>query len=262
MSTQDKIRGDFSGLAQDYSKYRPGYAGSVVSAVLGLVSKPIDQINFVDVGAGTGIWTRLVNARGVGSTVAVEPNDDMRSTGEWDSQSTLISWRKGTGDRTGLPAGSADLLTMASSFHWVDFDAGVTEFSRVLRPSGWFVALWNPRCIEASPLLVQIEKHLKKLKPDLERVSSGRSGITATLTERLWACGTFQDVLYLEGRHVQHMTPDEYIGVWRSVNDIQSQLGNANFARFIEFVREKTADLEVIETVYLTRAWAARTRDS
>jgi ubiquinone/menaquinone biosynthesis C-methylase UbiE len=224
------------------------------------VKKPVDQIDFVDVGAGTGIWTRLVHGRGVRSTAAVEPNDDMRNAGMQDSQGTAISWRKGSGEDTGLAPQSADLLSMASSFHWVDFDKGVDEFSRVLRPNGWFLALWNPRYIEANPLLVRIEQRLQDLKPDLVRVSSGRSGITATLTERLWACGNFQDVVYLEGRHVRQMTPEEYIGAWRSVNDIQSQLGAQKFASFLDYVREQTASHDRIETVYLTRAWAAQTR--
>ena len=38
------------------------------------------------------------------------------------------------------------------------FDKATSEFSRVLKPDGCFVALWNPRLIEANPLLVEIER--------------------------------------------------------------------------------------------------------
>ena len=61
---------------------------------------------------------------------------------------------------------------MASSFHWPDFDAVVHALSRVLRPGGVFMALWNTRCHESNPLLVEIEDYLYALVPELKRVSS------------------------------------------------------------------------------------------
>ena len=53
--------GDFTGLASDYSKHRPDYCPSVLKALVGLLGKPATEIDFVDVGAGTGIWTRMVH---------------------------------------------------------------------------------------------------------------------------------------------------------------------------------------------------------
>ncbi len=250
---------DFTGLAEDYSSYRPGYSASVLDAILGLVGKPTPAIDFVDVGAGTGIWTRMVAQRGVASATAVEPNDDMRGFGERDSRHLPIAWRQGSGEATGLADGCCDLLSMASSFHWTDFDKATREFHRLLRPHGLFVALWNPRLIEVNPLLVDIETELTRLKgSNIQRVSSGRSGITETLTERLFASPYFDDVVYLEGRHVARQTPEHYLGVWRSVNDLQAQLGAQRFAQFLDFVAEKTAGLPYMEATYLTRAWAAR----
>jgi SAM-dependent methyltransferase len=250
--------GDFTGLAGDYAKFRPGYAPQVATALLGFLGKDVASVDAADVGAGTGIWTRIVAARGVRSMVAVEPNDDMRGQGVETSRGTSITWRKGTAEVTGLGDGSVDLLTMASSFHWADFDVACKEFHRALRPGGVFAALWNPRFIEANPLLVEIEAKIAELKPDIKRVSSGRSGLTERLTEMLTKCPLFSDVLYLEGRHVQTQTPAQYLGAWRSVNDLQVQLGPDLFAKFLDFVVEKTANVPAIETTYLTRMWAAR----
>lgn len=73
--------GDFTGLDKDYSQHRPDYCPSVIDALLGLLGRPISEVNFVDVGAGTGIWKRMVYDKGVKSTTAVEPNDDMRANG-------------------------------------------------------------------------------------------------------------------------------------------------------------------------------------
>jgi ubiquinone/menaquinone biosynthesis C-methylase UbiE len=250
--------GEFTGLAPSYSRYRPCYCASVLSAVLALIDKPVAEIDAADVGAGTGIWTRALAARGLRTIVAVEPNDDMRQHGIQDSEATNIVWRQGSGEATGLANSSTDLLTMASSFHWVDFARGMEEFHRVLRPGGRFVALWNPRYLDDSPLFLEIEAKLNSLKPDIQRVSSGRSGITEQLTRKLWQLNGFSDVIYLEGRHQVEMTVEHYIGAWRSVNDVQVQLGAEKFRSFLDYVQEMLTGIEKMPVTYLTRAWAAR----
>jgi ubiquinone/menaquinone biosynthesis C-methylase UbiE len=250
--------GDFTGLAGDYAKFRPSYAPQVATALLGLLRREERSVDAADVGAGTGIWTRMLAARGLRSVVAVEPNDDMRGQGVETSANTVITWRKGSAEATGLADASVDLVTMASSFHWADFDNACGEFHRILRAGGVFAALWNPRLIEANPLLVEIEAQITRLKPDIKRVSSGRSGLTEKLTERLSGRKEFTAVLYLEGRHVNRQTPEEYLGAWRSVNDLQVQLGAVLFQKFLDYVRQRTSALSAIETTYLTRAWAAQ----
>ena len=250
--------GDFTGLAGNYARFRPGYAPQVATAILGYLGLDPATVDTVDVGAGTGIWTRTLAARGLRSVTAVEPNDDMREQGIETSKNTGVAWHKGSAEVTGRPDGSADLLSMASSFHWADFEKACAEFHRVLRPNGVFVALWNPRYIEANPLLVEIEDQIAKLKPDIRRVSSGRSGLTERLTDLLSAAPQFSEVLYLEGRHSAQQTPEQYIGAWRSVNDLQVQLGPDLFQKFLGYVEERTKGLEAIETTFLTRAWVAR----
>jgi ubiquinone/menaquinone biosynthesis C-methylase UbiE len=250
--------GDYTGLAGDYAKFRPGYASQVATAILGYVRRDTASIDAADIGAGTGIWTRILAARGLHSITAVEPNDDMRAQGIETSRGTGIIWRKGSAEATGLPDGSADLVSMASSLHWTDFDKACDEFHRILRPGGVFVALWNPRSIDANPLLAEIEAQITQLKPDIQRVSSGRSGITERLTDMLSAKPQFDEVLYLEGRHSVSQTPEQYMGAWRSVNDLQVQLGPELFRKFLDFTEERIAGLTAIETTYVTRAWMAR----
>jgi len=260
--TKTSLRaGDFTGLAKDYSQHRPDYCSSVLNALLGMLDKPVRDVDFTDVGAGTGIWTRMVQDKGVKSVTAIEPNDDMRAKGVSDSVGTSVRWLTGNAEKTGLSDASCDWLTMASSFHWADFDMATHEFKRVLRPGGRFSALWNPRLIEANPLLVEIEAYLDTLRPNIKRVSSGRSGITETLTEQFWASPCFDDVVYLEGRHVIEMTTERYMGAWRSVNDLRVQLGPDKFDAFLAFVEQRISGLDIIEATYLTRAWSCRRKD-
>jgi SAM-dependent methyltransferase len=248
--------GDFTRLAKDYAQHRPDYSPSALNGLLGLLNMPTGEVDFVDVGAGTGIWTRMVEAKGVRTCTAVEPNEEMRRHAS--TAGRTIRWLIGTAEQTGLADVCCDWLTMASSFHWADFDLALAEFKRVLRPGGRFTALWNPRLIEANPVLAEIEAQLSILCPKLKRMSSGRSGITETLTERLLASPHFEDVVYLEARHVILMSPGRYMGAWRSVNDLRSQLGSETFETFLRFVERRIVGMESIEATYLTRAWSAR----
>ena len=248
---------DFSDLASKYDKFRPGYSESVLTAILSLLDKPVGECDVADVGAGTGIWSRMIANRNCRHVMAIEPNDEMRKYGSSHSEAN-VEWLKGSGEDTGLESESRDLISMASSFHWVDFDTATKEFHRVLRRNGLFVALWNTRYLENNILLQEIEGEILNIKPDLKRVSSGSSGITATLTEDLFDSPYFTDVIYLEGRHTVDMTVDQYVGVWESVNDVRVQLGEDKFKYFISFIREKTGHLETIQSTYKTRAWVAK----
>lgn len=251
--------GNFTGLAKDYALYRPDYAPSVLKATLEIVRKPIGKIDSVDVGAGTGIWTRMIANAGVRSVTAIEPNDDMRGQGLSHPNNDHIVWEKGSGEATGLMTAGYDLISMASSFHWVDFHKGIAEFVRILRPEGCFVALWNPRLVENNELLLEIEAYLVAMNGgEIKRVSSGRSEFTNTLTERLETCGYFSEVVYLESKHMISFSPERYVGVWRSVNDLRVQLGDEKFETFLTWVEQRISKLTVIEATYLTRAWVAR----
>lgn len=250
--------GDFSSLANDYSKYRPGYSESVATMLLALTGKPINEIDFADVGAGTGLWTRLVANKGVRKVVAVEPNSEMRAAGARDTAAREIEWLAGSGEETGLPDKTFDLVTMASSFHWVDFDKGTREFARILRPGGRFAALWNPRLVEANPFTKRIEGFLYELVPNLKRISSGKSDFTDSLTENLTNNPWFDDVVYMEGRHVMRQEPEAYLGVWRSVNDIRVQAGEEKFGKFLSFIGDELKRVEYVEAHYRTCAWCAR----
>lgn len=127
----------------------------------------------------------------------------MRDAGQEQTKDASIKWVKGSAEATGLEDDSVDLVCMASSFHWPDFDRAVAEFARIVRPGGYFMALWNTRRIESNPLFLEIEAKLGELGPELERVSSGRSKFCDGLFERLKARPEFSDVVYVEGRHTE-----------------------------------------------------------
>ena len=256
--------GDFTGLAEVYNETRPNYSEVVLDIAPALIRKAVNEIKVADVGAGTGIWTRMVAERNFAKVIAIEPNDDMRNIGEKheiSKFSSKINWLKGHAEETNLETESIDWVTMASSFHWANFDQATGEFSRILNRGGYFTALWNPRVIENSPLLMEIEAEIDNIKPNIRRVSSGKSEFTDNLLNKLEASPYFEKVVYLESRHEITMPIQRYLGIWRSVNDLRVQMGEINFEKFLKFIGEKTKNTKFIEASYLTRAWFARRRD-
>ncbi|MEF2976297.1 class I SAM-dependent methyltransferase [Subtercola sp. YIM 133946] len=99
-------------------------------------------LRVVDVGAGTGKFTASLVARGLDVT-AVEPDDVMRA-GLERNFGTVTAVR-GTGESMPLPDGSADLVTFAQSWHWVDVERASREVARVLAPAGAVALVWNIR---------------------------------------------------------------------------------------------------------------------
>jgi ubiquinone/menaquinone biosynthesis C-methylase UbiE len=247
-------KGDFSSLAADYVRYRPTYNENLTSMLVKSVSLNVGGIKAADVGAGTGIFSKCLFDQGIRDIVAVEPNTEMREAGV-KKFGSLIKFSDGDAENTGLESSSYDLVSMASSFHWPDTSKALSEFNRVLKPNGKFVAIWNPRLTAKSQVERAVQEILINKYRVQSRVSSGLSGITKNLTETLMDSGYFKSVVYIEAEDLVERTREEYIGAWRSVNDIQSQLGEQSFGMFLDDVNKIVSKFASIPVCYLTRAW-------
>ncbi|MFG0326500.1 MAG: class I SAM-dependent methyltransferase [Phycisphaerales bacterium JB037] len=132
----------FAGLAGDYARFRPTYPPAAIDAMLeGLLPELGSSLIAADLGAGTGISSRLLADRGV-RVFAVEPNADMRSAAE---PHPLVQWVDGTAESTGLAAESVDLCVAAQAMHWFDPERAPAEIRRIVRPGGRIAAVWNLR---------------------------------------------------------------------------------------------------------------------
>ncbi len=134
----------FTGLADDYRKYRPGYPRAVTDVLrneYGL--KPGSVV--ADVGSGTGKLTELFLENG-NRVFGVEPNDEMRSQAEraFTGRANFISVN-GTAERTGLPDRSVDFVAAGTAFHWFDAVKTKIEFARILKQDGVVALVWNKR---------------------------------------------------------------------------------------------------------------------
>jgi len=133
----------FSDRAEDYARYRPSYPAAAIDAILAGLAPP-SQIVAADVGAGTGISTRLLADRGA-RVHAVEPNAAMRAAAQAHPR---VTWVDGTAESTNLAANTHDLVVVAQAFHWFDVPKALAEFRRILRPHGRLAIVWNKRSRE------------------------------------------------------------------------------------------------------------------
>jgi SAM-dependent methyltransferase len=93
----------------------------------------------VDLGSGTGLSSRAWAARAE-RVVGVEANLAMLTRARATIADANVTFLEAYADATGLESGSADIVTCAQSFHWMDPGAVLPEVARVLRPGGVFGA--------------------------------------------------------------------------------------------------------------------------
>jgi SAM-dependent methyltransferase len=137
----------FADRASDYALFRPSYPAAAIDAVLaGMPTEP--PLVAADIGAGTGISSRLLAERGV-RVFAVEPNAAMRDSAEPHQSVTFID---GTAEATGLEGASVDLVICAQAFHWFKPAAALAEFRRIAKPRGRFAFLINERDNADAPM--------------------------------------------------------------------------------------------------------------
>ena len=132
----------FGKAAEDYERGRPGYPAEALDWIFSRLRTGSGTIDAVDIGAGTGKFTRALAARNIRLT-AVEPDDVMRQT--LSANLPAVRAFAGTAESIPAPADSFDLATLAQAWHWVDSDAASVEVARVLCPGGLLALVWNIR---------------------------------------------------------------------------------------------------------------------
>ena len=134
------VRG-FDRAAETYERGRPDYPATVVRH-LGRVLRLHRSTTVVDLGSGTGKFTRALAPRGA-ARIAIEPTEGMRRV--FARELPDVPVLAGTAEAIPLPDGFADAVVVAQAFHWFRPRPALGEIARILRPGGGLGLVWNLR---------------------------------------------------------------------------------------------------------------------
>jgi SAM-dependent methyltransferase len=174
----------FNAAAAQYAANRPSYPPALLDAIEELSGQALPGARVVDVGAGTGISTALLHARGA-RVLAVEPGEGMAA----QLRRTLpdVPLVRGNGNALPLADDSADVITYAQAWHWTDPALAVPEAERVLRPGGALALWWNTDALDVPWIAAQAARidEAFDVNPARERSERGDEVLNVDPTGRL-----------------------------------------------------------------------------
>lgn len=248
-----KTEWDYTILADAYLK-RPDYADAAIDAMLSIAGVEKND-KFCDVGAGVAHLTLMLAARGL-DVVAVEPNDAMRANGiKRTEQLSNVCWYEGTGEATGQPRQTFDMVTFGSSFNVCDRIQALKETARILKPRGWFACMWNHRQLD-DPIQAQIETIIKA------RVQGyGYGTRREDQTTVIDASNLFGPVVHVDSRVMHEQSIEECVEAWRSHATLERQAGTA-FGDVVSAIEAylRSINTPTIQIPYSTNIWIAQLR--
>ncbi|KAG2147327.1 S-adenosyl-L-methionine-dependent methyltransferase [Suillus cothurnatus] len=156
-----------TGTNESYDRVRPPYPADCLSYARRQVPKSTTPLKIVEIGAGTGIFTRaLLNhpewATSIGTLRAIEPSDGMRDFWTKHVQDNRCTIVNGTFDNTAVEDGWADLIIIAQAFHWcLDYGKAFTEFARILNKDGVALFIWYLADREAAGWVAQVQHYVE-----------------------------------------------------------------------------------------------------
>lgn len=126
---------NFGAVVDEYDAARPDYPPELFAAL-----GPLGGRRVLDVGAGTGIASRGLRARGA-EVVAVDTSREMlaRACAREPGLDAVVA----DGGALPLRNSTMDLICFAQSWHWMPEDRRIREVARVLRPGGLWAAWWS-----------------------------------------------------------------------------------------------------------------------
>ncbi len=184
----------FTPRVQSYQRYRPSYPSAILTLLENQCGLAPDS-RIADIGCGTGLLAELFLEYGC-EVFGVEPNAAMRAAAEeLPAAGERFHSINGRAESTTLADASVNLVTAGQAFHWFDPVAAHHEFSRILKPGGSLVLVWNER--RAAPgFQTDYETVIRDCAPEKNRIQE--ASIDVVFGHRDWRLTEFPNRQHLD----------------------------------------------------------------
>ena len=236
-------------MAGDYDRVRPGPPDAALDWLV-----PPDCDVAVDIGAGTGLFTRALQRR-VRQVIAVEPDDRMRAV--LAARSPGVRAVAGRGEAIPVPDASAGGVFVSSAWHWLDPARAVPEIARVLRDGGRLGVIWTSRDRQ-----VDWVAELDRLRAPraVRSAHDARSQLRHRHEVALPDAAPFGNVASASFTFIRTMTVDdavEWLGTYSGVITAPAEERAAGLARGREALLRQANGAGVIEMPMRSACWRA-----
>lgn len=169
-----RVGHEFDQLPGGYDRHRPDYPEALLLALCEHIEAGgiPDPRLVVDVGAGTGIATRLLRRYLDRSyeVIGVEPGESMhRQAVESTDPDLDVTYLEATAENMPFCDGTLAGVVTAQAVQWFGRPRFYCEASRVLAPRGTLAILQNNRDWRESPFLAAYETFLEQNNPAYDR---------------------------------------------------------------------------------------------
>ncbi len=146
----------FSGVASNYSSFRPGYPTGLFDFLA--AGTPGHTLAW-DCATGSGQAATMLAA----CFESVTATDGSQAQLDAAEQRDNIDYRQELAENSSLEDHSVDLVTVGQALHWFDLEAFEKEVDRVLKPGG-LLAVWSYAVLTSEP---EIDKVIHRLYEDI-----------------------------------------------------------------------------------------------
>ncbi|MCL2772155.1 MAG: class I SAM-dependent methyltransferase [Oscillospiraceae bacterium] len=250
----------FTGKAELYKKFRPTYPKDFLDYLYSQTGFTKDSV-IADIGAGTGIFTRLLLECG-SKVYAIEPNEDMRETCKKDlSEYQNFISVNAPAEKTGLRETSVDFVTIAQAFHYFDRQLFKQECRRILKPGGKVIIVKNASADSDEDIILKNEDIIAKYRIHApaqsgQQKSGDLDEYADFFTDGIYEYKTFDNDLYENREHFiggmlsasfspsEEREPEKYYGFAKELNGLFDEYNINGILRFPQITKSYIGNVD------------------
>jgi ubiquinone/menaquinone biosynthesis C-methylase UbiE len=250
----------FDAVADEYHRARPTYPAGIYDVLeeeLGGLAGAV----VVDIGAGTGIASRQLLARGA-TVIALDLAEQMLRHASTSSPTPAVVRADGTA--MPLRHSCADLACFAQAWHWFDVERTAPELVRILRPSGLWAAWWSHPRADGEAWFDALQDLFEQACPAFSRLHRD-TGNRTWEDEPIAATGLFGRGRKVVVPWIREVSCDDWLVEFRStsyVNALEAEPREELLAGAAEIIRARFPDgrVQLSSTTHIWMARAARAK--